>query len=164
MKGILLAINHAYVFFGATLYCGVLWALHFFWYPTWRHLQIANYYEQFIPQTDSATKFFTVVVPLMFLTLIIMIVAEWKGGVVWAPIAALLLLAGATYVGQAHIIPINKILARHVTDQAQLTAYLEKWISLNEIRWVLTTLMWLVMMIYFIVKGDLVQKLSGDSR
>ena len=56
MKGILLTINHAYLFFGATLYCGVLWALHFFWYSTWRHLQVANYYEQFIPQTAAATQ------------------------------------------------------------------------------------------------------------
>jgi hypothetical protein len=164
IKGILLTINHTYAFFGATLYCGVLWSLHFFWYPTWRNLQVSNYYEQFIPQTDAATKFFTVVVPLMFLTLLIMVVTEWKGRVRWVPIAALLLLVAATYVGQAHIIPINKILAKHVTDQAQLTSYLEKWISLNEIRWVLTTLLWLVMMLYFILKGEIVQKLSGETR
>lgn len=162
MKGALLALNHAYSLFGATLYCGVLWALRFFWFPTWRNLRVDNYYEQFIPQTTAATKFFTVVVPLMFLTVIILIVAEWKTATRWLGIAALLLLGGATYVGQALIIPINKTLAGHVTDQALLTADLERWISYNEIRWILMTAMWLVMMIYFIVKGDLVRKLSGD--
>ena len=164
MKAVLLALNHAYVFFGATLYCGVLWSLRFFWFPTWRNLKVDNYYEQFIPQTSAATRFFTVVVPLMFLALLIMAVTEWKAGIRWAPIAGLLLLGAATYVGQAHIIPINKVLEGHVTDQALLAGHLEKWISLNEIRWVLMTLMWLVMMIYFIQKGDLLQKLSGDRR
>jgi hypothetical protein len=164
MKAILLAINHAFILFGATLYCGVLWSLRFFWFPTWRNLQVSNYYEQFIPQTDAATKFFTVVVPLMFLALIIMTISEWKTGMVWVPIAGLVLLGAATYVGQAHIIPINKILATHVTDQAALTAHLEKWISLNEIRWVLTTLLWLLMMLYFILKGDLFHRLGDERR
>jgi len=164
MKAVLLAINHAWIFFGATLYCGVLWSLRFFWFPTWRNLKPDNYYDQFIPQTSAATRFFTIVVPLMFLALIIMTVTEWKSGIRWAPIAGLILLGAATYVGQAHIIPINKVLEGRITDPALLTGHLEKWISLNDIRWVLMTLMWLVMMIYFIQKGDLLRKLAGERR
>ncbi len=124
MKGKLLAVNHACVFFGATLYCGVLWALHFFWFPSWEHLQVANYYDQFIPQTTAATKFFTVVVPIMLLCNVIMVIYEWKGRLRWVAIGSLLCVIAATWVGQLYIIPINKIMAVPITDQTQLTSLL----------------------------------------
>jgi hypothetical protein len=160
MKAILLAINHAYILFGATLYCGVLWSLRFFWFPTWRNLQIDNYYEQFIPQTTAATQFFTVVVPIMFFCCLVMIVSEWRTKFRWAAIGALVCLGAGTWDGQLYIIPINKILATHITDQNQLTTLLERWMMLNDIRWVLLTLMWLVMMVYFIAKGNLLAALA----
>lgn len=162
MKQLLLAFNHAYIFFGATLYVGVLWALHFFWFPGWAKLKVDNYYDQFIPQTTIATQFFTIVVPLMFLALAVMIVTEWKTRFRWVSIAALLCLGLATYVGQSHIIPINKILATGIADQAKLSELLQQWMFLNDIRWVLLTLMWLIMMYYFIAKGNLLQALAGD--
>jgi hypothetical protein len=164
MKGKLLAINHACIFFGATLYCGVLWALRFFWFPTWRHLKVDNYYDQFIPQTSAATRFFTVVVPIMFFCVVVMIASEWKGKLRWAAIANLLCLGAATWVGQLYIIPINKTLAKTVTDQAQLTSLLERWMSLNDIRWVLLTIMWLILMYYFTAKGKLTNVLEAPAQ
>jgi hypothetical protein len=164
MKRILLALNHGYLFFGTTLYVGVLWALHFFWFPSWRSLTVENYYDQFIPQTSTATRFFTVVVPLMFLTGLIMIWQEWRTRFRWLPIAAVLCLGTATFVGTRRIIPVNKILATHITDQAQLTSLLERWMNLNDIRWVLLTLMWLLMMIYFFRKGDTLDAIAGEAR
>jgi hypothetical protein len=162
MKQLLLVINHAYIFFGATLYVGVLWALHFFWFPGWTTLTVDNYYDRFIPPTTIATQFFTIVVPLMFLALVVMIVTEWKTRFRWVAIAALLCLGLATYVGQLHIIPINKILATGIAEQSQLSELLQQWMFLNDIRWVLLTLMWLIMMYYFTAKGNLLQALAGD--
>lgn len=160
MKALLLILNHAYIFFGTSLYVGVLWALHFFWFPTWTNLTVDNYYNQFIPQTTTATEFFTIVVPLMFLALVVLVVTEWKTAFRWVALAALVCLSTATYVGQLHIIPVNKILAAGITDQTLLSQLLQKWMFLNDIRWVLLTAMWLVMMYYFSAKGDLLQKLS----
>jgi hypothetical protein len=164
MKAKLLVLNHACIFFGATLYCGVLWSLHFFWFPSWRNLKVDNYFNQFIPQTDAATRFFTVVVPIMFFCLVVMVFSEWKGKFRWTAIAALLCLGAATWVGQLYIIPINKILAQTITDQAQLTSFLERWMTLNDIRWVLLTIMWLVMMYYFAAKGRLFETLGGPKQ
>lgn len=164
MKAKLLALNHACIFFGATLYCGVLWALRFFWFPTWRHLTPDNYYQQFIPQTSAATRFFTVVVPIMLFCNLVMIFSEWKGKLRWTAIAALLCIGGATFVGQLYIIPINKILAQTTTDPVQLTSLLGRWMSLNDIRWVLLTIMWVVMMYYFIAKGRLLDELGAPAK
>ncbi len=163
MKRILLALNHGYLFFGTTLYVGVLWALHFFWFPSWQHLAVDNYYDQFIPQTSTATRFFTIVVPLMLLTGAIMVWQEWSTRFRWYPIAALACLGTATIVGTLRIIPVNKILAGHITDQEQLTALLRRWMSLNDIRWVLLTLMWLVLMTYFFRRGDTLDAI-GEGR
>ncbi|MFL5403362.1 MAG: hypothetical protein ACJ8BF_11160 [Gemmatimonadales bacterium] len=164
MKRILLALNHGFFFFGTTLYVGVLWALHFFWFPSWRSLTAANYYDQFIPQTSTATRFFTVVVPLMFLTGAIMVWREWRTRLRWLPLGALLCLAAATFVGTRRIIPVNRILASHITDQAQVTALLQRWMELNDIRWVLLTLSWLLLMIYFFLKGNTLDAIAGETR
>lgn len=164
MKGTLLAFNHAVILWGSTLYVGVLWALHFFWFPSWHHLTVANYYDQFIPQTQAATHFFTYWVPITLLCLCVMAWSERKTRLRWVPWAGLLLLGISTYVGTMHIIPINKFLATHITDQAVLTDRLEHWMSLNNIRWVTETLAWLVMMYYFIAKGRLAERIVEDLR
>jgi len=76
MKGKLLAINHAVILWGSTLYAGMLWALHFFWFPSWQHLTVANDYDQFITQTLAATHFFTYWVPTTYLCLCVMVWSE----------------------------------------------------------------------------------------
>jgi hypothetical protein len=162
MKKILLTINHVYLLFGATLYVGVLWAMKFFWFPTWHKLTTANYYDQFVPQTTAATKFFTVVVPLMFLASLIMIVSEWKTKLRWIAIAILLTLGAATFIGTTKIIPINKIMAQGVTDQTQLTELMTKWIALNEFRFYSLTFLWLLVVFYFVTKGNLPQAIEEN--
>lgn len=157
MKEFLLCINHSILMFGTTMYVGVLWSLKFFWFPTWHKLTPANYYEQFAPQTIAATQFFTVVVPAMFLAIIFMGISEWKTKLRWVPIAAGLILGAATFVGTGQIIPINKQLRAGVTDQAQLTELMNKWINLNEFRFWALTALWLLMMYYFMAKGNLPQ-------
>lgn len=155
MKPILLSLNLIMFWFGTTAYAGVLWALHFFWFPTWRTLRVENYYDQFIPQTTAATRFFTVVVSLMFLSLIIIIVHEWRTRLKWPALAAFLTLGAATFFGTLRILPINHKLKEGATDQAQLTEMLNRWINLNETRFVLLTLLWIILVYYIFRKGRL---------
>ncbi|MGB5352182.1 MAG: hypothetical protein WBN32_01065 [Woeseia sp.] len=163
MKAKLLAINHAYLFFGTTLYVGVLWALRFFWYPSWGTMNIDLVQDHFIMPTSAATRFFTIVVPLMMIASVIMIISEWKTKFRWFAIVAFLCIMGSTYVGWLHIIPVNKIIAAGVASNAELTPLLQKWMRLNDIRWVLETIMWLTMMGYFVFKGNLLDALAGKS-
>jgi len=162
MKGRLIALNHAVILWGSTLYVGVLWALHFFWFPSWQHLTVANYYDQFIPQTTAATQFFTFWVPITFLCLLVMLWSERHTRLRWVPWAGLLCLATSTSVGQFLIIPINHYLATHITDQAVLTERMTLWMFLNNIRWVTETLAWLVIMYYFVAKGALPARIEQD--
>lgn len=158
MKPILLTINHAYLFFGTTLYVGVLWALHFFWYPTWDTMTLDVVQDHFIVPTSEATDFFTIVVPLMFIASIVMIVQEWKKPLLWAGIVSLACISAATYVGQVLIIPINEtIAAGGVEDQATLSAMLKDWMYYNDVRWHIMNVMWAALMIYFVVKGEFLE-------
>ena len=66
-KTMLIGANHLFLMFGTTVYVGVLWALHFFWYPSWEVMNVGNVQDHFILPTSAATKFFTIIVPIMFL-------------------------------------------------------------------------------------------------
>lgn len=161
MKKILLTINHVYLFFGTTIYVGVLWALHFFWYPSWETMTLDTVQDHFIIPTSEATEFFTIVVPLMFLAGIILIVMEWKTKYRWPAILALLCIVGATYVGQVHIIPINETIKAGVANMEVLRSLFKDWMFLNDVRWVIMTVMWLTMMYYFVAKGNLMDRFTN---
>lgn len=153
-KQLLIGANHILLMFGATVYMGVLWALHYFWYPSWDVMNVDNVQDHFILPTSAATRFFTIVVPIMFLTSINMIRMEWKTRFRWHAIIGLLGVAGATLVGQLLIIPVNKQIAAGV-EQARLTELLGEWMTLNDIRWIMVTIMWLALMVYFLMKPAL---------
>ncbi len=109
MRETLLTINVVYFLFGATIYCGVMWSLRFFFYPSWSKMTVDNVQDHFIIPTSAATRFFLVVVPIMFFSGIVMVISEWGDGQTF--VATLIAFAGivvSTYVGWIHIIPVNR--------------------------------------------------------
>ena len=74
-----------------------------------------------------------------------------------APIAALIALLGIIAipaVGVVLIFPVNKIIKDGVADEAALVPLLKKWMRLNNIRWILATVMWGAAVWYIIAIGD----------
>lgn len=113
MKSLLLAINHAYLFFGTTIYVDVLWALHFFWYPSWQVMNRGSVQDHFLLPIGKATEFFWVVVPLMFVANAIMIYTERKSPQRWLAVIAAARMDAAelfkdghhdTHVAYAHVL------------------------------------------------------------
>lgn len=161
MKKILLTINHVYLLFGTSLYVGVLWALHFFWYPSWQTITLETVHDHFILPTEAATDFFTIVVPLMLLAHIILIIQEWKTRFRWHTAFALLCFAVGLYIGEFHIFPINDIIYAGVDSLERLQELFQSWMLLNDVRLVIMTIMWLTLMYYFIAKGDLMKRFAN---
>jgi hypothetical protein len=123
MRETLLTINTVYFLFGATIYCGVMWALRFFFYPSWSKMTVDNVHDHFIIPTSAATRFFLVVVPIMFFSGIVMVITEWGDG--WTFVATLIAFAGivvSTYVGWIHIIPVNRIIKAGVAETRRSSA------------------------------------------
>ncbi|WP_230211138.1 hypothetical protein [Streptomyces kaniharaensis] len=161
MKEALLTLNTLYFLFGATLYMGTMWVLRFFLYPTWRSLTPDNVQAHFGVPTILATRFFTVVVPPMFVTAIVLVWQEWGS---WYVALSAVCLAGITvltWVGQLNIIPVNKrIRGGQFDGPAGLTALLIRWMRLNDIRFVGSTVTWAAIVWYVAAKGDLAGALS----
>jgi len=156
VKEVLLLVNALYFLFGATMYMGTMWVLRFFLYPTWRVLTPDNVGQHFGVPTLLATKFFTMVVPPMFLSGIVLVVSEWGNRLGWLGAVCLAGIILLTYVGQGIIVPVNKkIRAGEFDGPAGLTPLLLRWMQLNNIRFVASTITWAAIVWYLVAKPDL---------
>lgn len=153
-KKTLIDINNAYIFFCASIYLGLFWSLHFFWFPNYPStLNVGNYFDAIIPQTTTATKFFFVTIPIMALAIAVMLITEWKTKLRWVPLAWIPGLLIPVIVQQAFIEDVNNQLIAGVTDEAVLQELLKQWMFLNDLRWVILTIMWGITMYFFIAKA-----------
>jgi hypothetical protein len=152
-KQALIDLNNAYIFFCASIYLGMFWSLHFFWFPNYpKTLNVSNYYDAIIPQTNLATKYFFVTIPIMAVAILIMLITEWKGKLMWVPIAWIPGLLTPVIVQQKFIEDINNQFKAGITDPALLQKLLKDWMFWNDVRWIILTIMWLITMYFFIAK------------
>src|ERR1700744_2619274 len=75
----------------ASMYLGTGWSRLLFSFPDASGLNVDNYYDQFVPPVERATKFFTYMTCVMIAAAIAMIVAERDS---WDVVAPAILLAG----------------------------------------------------------------------
>lgn len=147
-------ISNAYIFFCASIYLGMFWSLHFFWFPNYPStLNLSNYYDAIIPQTTLATKFFFITIPIMIVCLVIMLISEWKSKFMWVPLAWIPGLFAPVIIQQAFIERINDEFSAGVSDEARLQVLLDDWMYLNDLRWIILTIMWGITMYFFIAKA-----------
>ena len=154
LKQTLLDINNAYIFFCSSVYLGMFWTLHFFFFPHYpKVLNIHNYYDAIIPQTTTATKYFFVTIPIMCVALVIMLISEWKSKLKWVPIAWIPGLMVPVVVQQKFIEDINNQFKAGITDPDKLQVLLQEWMCWNNVRFVILAIMWGITMYYFIAKA-----------
>jgi hypothetical protein len=149
MKTNLLTLNKALLFACVSMYFGTGWSLILFSFPIAPQLTTDNYYMQFVPQVEAATKFFTWMTMTMMVCCAIFIVEKWRSSEKWYPIAILLLIIAATLLTLTFIFPYNERMSAGITNQVELQEVLGNWMNLNIIRVSIWTLQWLIMMIYF---------------
>jgi uncharacterized membrane protein len=111
--------------------------------------------------TTLATKFFTVVVPPMFVSGIVLVWSEWGSWYIVLSAICLIGIVVLTWVGQRLIIPVNKkVRSGQFDGAAGLTLLLVRWMRLNDIRFVASTVTWAAIVWYIAGKGDLLGALS----
>lgn len=153
VKQTLVDINNAYIFFCASIYLGMFWSLHFFWFPNYpKTLNVTNYYDAIIPQTTLATKFFFITIPIMAFAILIMLITEWKSRLRWVPITWIFGLLIPVVIQQKYIEGVNNQFIAGVKDPEVLAKLLDEWMFLNDLRWIILTIMWLITMYFFIAK------------
>lgn len=154
LKQTVVDLSNAYIFFCASIYLGMFWSLHFFWFPNYPStLNLDNYYDAIIPQTTLATKFFFITIPIMVVALVVMLISEWKTKFMWVPLAWIPGLFAPVIIQQAFIEKINNEFSAGVTDEGRLQVLLDDWMFLNDLRWIILTIMWGITMYFFIAKA-----------
>jgi len=154
LKQTIVDLSNAYIFFCASIYLGMFWSLHFFWFPNYPStLNLGNYYDAIIPQTTLATKFFFITIPIMAFCIVVMLVSEWKTKLMWVPILWIPGLLAPVVIQQRFIESINNQFSAGVTDEATLQQLLSDWMYLNDLRWIILTFMWAITMYFFIAKA-----------
>src|SRR5690554_6548025 len=153
-KKTLIDINNSYIFFCASIYLGLFWSLHFFWFPNYPDtLTVENYYNAIIPQTTTATRFFFITIPIMAIAIAVMLVTEWKSNLRWVPLAWIPGLLVPVVIQQAFIEDVNNQFIAGVADEQTLQVLLKEWMFLNDLRWIILTIMWCITMYFFIAKA-----------
>jgi hypothetical protein len=140
------------LFLCASIYLGTGVSLVVFQFPSRPQMTVQSYYEQFVPQVTRATRFFTWMTIVMIAAAIVLVVAEWGDGTMWAPLVVLLGVVAATVLTVAWILPINRKLAAGVTEYEVLQGHLKRWMALNTVRVALWAVQWGAMAAYFAAK------------
>ena len=145
----LLTINKVILFACTSMYFGTGWSLILFSFPIATELTPDNYYMQFVPQVQAATKFFTYMTMVMMASSVIFAIGEWKTKVKWYPIIIFVLVVLATALTIYFIFEYNQQMEDGITDPVLLQDILKNWMFLNKIRVSIWTLQWLTMAVYF---------------
>jgi hypothetical protein len=152
MKQKLLILNHSLLFLCVSIYLGTGWSLLLFSFPVAPRLTVDNYWLQFVPQVQAATRVLTVLTIVMIVLALVMCVAEWRSRLRWAPLVVLAGIGAATWLTMQFLFPYNQAMAAGITDPAELAAVLERWMSLNRVRVSIWTVQWLAMMGFFAIR------------
>ena len=89
----------------------------------------------------------------MSVALVIMLISEWKTKLRWVPLSWIPGLLVPVIVQQKYIESINDQFKAGVTDQLKLQELLKDWMFLNDVRFYILTVMWVITMYFFIAKA-----------
>ncbi|HLU88925.1 MAG TPA: hypothetical protein VKZ51_03775, partial [Cyclobacteriaceae bacterium] len=84
---------------------------------------------------------------------VVMLVTEWKSNLRWVPLAWIPGLLVPVVIQQAFIEDVNDQFIAGVTDEQTLQELLQEWMFLNDLRWIILTIMWCITMYFFIAKA-----------
>ncbi|MBN8468306.1 hypothetical protein JYJ95_17445 [Corallococcus exiguus] len=142
--------NACLLFLCTSMYLGTGWSLILFTFPIAPQLTVDNYYLQFVPQVQAATRFFTWMTAVMLLSAGMLAWRERKTALRWYPLGVLVAVVVATLLTRIYIFPYNDEMAAGITSPERLTEVLGAWMRMNRIRVGLWTVQWLLTLGYFV--------------
>lgn len=149
----LLAVNHTILFLCASIYLGTGASLTLFQFPSFDDLTVDNYSIIVVPPIERATTFFTYMTQVMYVTGIVMLLAEWRSRLRWVPAVVLVALTATTLLTIFFIFDYNQELNAGITDPERLVQVMDQWMDLNWIRVGIWVVMWAAVMAYFAVRA-----------
>lgn len=89
----------------------------------------------------------------MAVAIVIMLITEWKSRLRWVPLLWIPGLFAPVIIQQMFIEKVNNQFIAGVADMATLQKLLQEWMFLNDLRWIILSIMWGVTMYFFIAKA-----------
>jgi Domain of unknown function (DUF1772) len=163
MKGKLLATTYLAALFVTTIYVGLMWSLHFFWFPSWQEVASTDFRNHFEVPVREATRFFTYLVPIQLLSLGILAWIEFRGRFRWLTLSSFIIMSATHVLAIILIFPINRKLSAVGTPELEVRSGLQQWMMYNDGRGFLATTVWFLLLVYILKKGDLVKKFEDGS-
>ncbi|RKH16601.1 DUF1772 domain-containing protein [Corallococcus sp. CA047B] len=142
--------NASLLFLCVSMYLGTGWSLILFTFPIAPQLTVDNYYLQFVPQVQAATRFFTGMTMVMLLSAVVLAWRERRSALRWYPLMVLLAVVVATLLTRIFIFPYNDEMAAGISSPERLAEVLGAWMRMNRVRVGLWTVQWLSMLGYFV--------------
>ncbi|WP_434300138.1 hypothetical protein [Corallococcus exiguus] len=154
--------NACLLFLCTSMYLGTGWSLILFTFPIAPQLTVDNYYLQFVPQVQAATRFFTWMTAVMLLSAGVLAWRERKTALRWYPLGVLVAVVVATLLTRIYIFPYNDEMAAGITSPERLTEVLGAWMRMNRIRVGLWTVQWLLTLGYFVHRVLRAEQPAGE--
>ncbi|WP_404373050.1 hypothetical protein ACIHQR_18300 [Corallococcus coralloides] len=142
--------NACLLFLCTSMYLGTGWSLILFSFPIAPQLTVDNYFLQFVPQVQAATRFFTWMTAVMLLSSGVLAWRERRTALLLYPLVVLLAVVVATLLTRIFIFPYNAEMAAGITSPERLREVLDAWMRMNRIRVGLWTVQWLFTLGYFV--------------
>ncbi|RKG64378.1 DUF1772 domain-containing protein [Corallococcus sp. CA054B] len=154
--------NACLLFLCTSMYLGTGWSLVLFTFPIAPQLTVDNYYLQFVPQVQAATRFFTWMTAVMLLSAGVLAWRERKTALRWYPLGVGVAVVVATLLTRIYIFPYNDEMAAGITSPERLKEVLDAWMRMNRIRVGLWTVQWLLTLGYFVHRVLRAEQPAGE--
>lgn len=147
-------IAAVYLMFGASFYLGMMLTMKFFLFPMWSTVRLATLENQMGFPVRRATITFTYLLPLMLLSPVLLVIAEWGRPTVWLAWACLAGVLVLSVVSQLLQRPLNvKLYSGTIRSDEELQVVVQRWMGVNNVRFVAAAATWVFTLWYIVARG-----------
>lgn len=147
-------IASVYLMFGASFYLGMMLTMKFFLFPMWSTVRLATLENQMGFPVRRATITFTYLLPLMLLSPVLLVIAEWESPTVWLAWACLIGVLVLSVVSQLLQRPLNvKLYSGTIRTDEELQGVVQRWMGVNNVRFVAAAATWVLTLWYIVARG-----------
>ena len=147
-------IAAVYLMFGASFYLGMMLTMKFFLFPTWNTVRLSTLESQMGIPVRRATITFTWLLPLMLISPVLLVIAEWGEPTVvlaWLCLAGVLVLSVVSQLLQR---PLNvELYSGTITTDEHLQSVVKRWMAVNNVRFYAAAATWVFTLWYIIARG-----------
>lgn len=145
----------------ASIYLGLLVALHFVWYPQWDFITPGNIDIDFSEPVNRAVRIFKPLVVILIICSAILIVINRNEPGRLLPIILFVLIIAFAFISAKYILPLNTELKK-ANNEVFIREKLLLWMRYNDYRMYLIIFIWLLTFGLILKRGNNDREITGS--